>query len=150
MRDGAVDRAILRQQVSGDAAARRRLEAIIHPLVRAATRRFIARHARARRRFVVLDIPLLFEIGGERGADFVVVVSAPAWLQRDRALRRPGMTPALLATFLSWQVPDGVKRRRADVVATSALGVARTRRDLAAALRRLEARAPRAWRPGWK
>jgi len=150
VRDGVVDRAILRQRISGDATARRRLEAIVHPLVRAATRRFIARHARARRRVVVLDIPLLYETAGERGTDGVVVVSAPSWLQRDRALRRPGMTPALLAAFLSWQMPDLEKRRRADAIATSALGIARTRRDLAAALRRLSARAPKAWKPGWK
>ena len=150
VRDGTVDRAALRQRISGDDAARRRLEAIIHPLVREATRRFVARHARARRRMVVLDIPLLYETRAEKRLDAVVVVSAPAWLQRARALRRPGMTPGLLATFLSWQVADAGKRRRADAVATSALGQARTRRDLLAALRLIEARNGRAWKPGWK
>ena len=150
VRDGAVDRAALRQRISGDEAAKRRLESIVHPLVRAATRRFVARHARARRRLVVLDIPLLYETRAEKGLDGVLVVSAPAWLQRARALRRPGMTPELLAAFLSWQVADGEKRRRADAVATSALGQARTRRDLLAALRRLALRRGRAWKPGWK
>ncbi|MFM8681546.1 MAG: dephospho-CoA kinase [Alphaproteobacteria bacterium] len=150
VREGAVDRAILRQRISGDAAAKRRLEAIVHPLVRAATRRFVARHARARRAVVVLDIPLLYETRAEDGLDAVLVVSAPAWLQRARALRRPGMTPELLAAFLAWQVADAQKRRRADAVATSALGQARTRRDLLAALRAISTRAGRAWKPGWK
>lgn len=150
VRAGAVDRAALRQRISGDEEARRRLEAIIHPLVRAATRRFVARHARARRRMVVLDIPLLYETRAEKALDAVLVVSAPAWLQRARALRRPGMTPELLAAFLSWQVADAQKRRRADAVATSALGQARTRRDLLAALRAISTRAGRAWKPGWK
>ena len=99
---------------------------------------------------VVLDIPLLYETRAEKGLDGVLVVSAPAWLQRARALRRPGMTPELLAAFLSWQVADGEKRRRADAVATSALGQARTRRDLLAALRGLARRRGRAWKPGWK
>jgi len=150
VRDGAADRSALRQRISGDDEAKRRLEAIIHPLVRVATRRFVARHARARRRAVVLDIPLLYETGAQRRLDAVIVVSAPSWLQRARFLQRPGMTPELLAAFLAWQVPDREKRRRADACATSALGRARTRRDLLAALRAIPAVRGRAWKPGWK
>ena len=148
VRDGAVDRAALGARVFGDPAALARLERILHPLARESARRFLAASSRRRARAVVLDIPLLFETGAAARLDGVIVVSAPSWLQRARALRRPGMTPAKLAAILARQAPDALKRRRADAVVTSALGLARTRRDLARALRRLGIRRARAWRPG--
>lgn len=148
--DGVVDRGALGARVFGDAAALERLERILHPLARASSRRFVAQQARRGARLVVLDIPLLFETRAERSLDAVIVVTAPAWLQRARVLRRPGMTEAKLAAILARQTPDHEKRRHADAVVTSALGVARTRRDLQSALRRLTASGRRRWGPGWK
>jgi dephospho-CoA kinase len=114
--DGAVDRARLGAMVLGDHEALRRLEAIIHPLVRAAQRDFVARARAAGARLVVLDIPLLFETGGEANCDRSVVVSAPAEVQKERVLARSGMTAEKFAAILAKQMPDEEKRRRADYV----------------------------------
>jgi len=122
VRNGMVDRAVLSRLVVGREPEIRRLERIVHPLVRQSQRRFLRRAMAARRPAVALDIPLLFETGGERRVDLVIVVSAPAFLQRQRVLRRPGMTPEKLAGILSRQMPDAAKRRRADVVLPSGLG----------------------------
>ena len=126
---GMVDREALRRAVLGQPEALRRLEAIIHPLVRAMQRRFLARARRDRQRLVVLDIPLLFETRTGREFDLVVVVSAPARVQRRRVLARPGMTEARLAAILARQVPDAEKRRRADVVVRT--GISRHHADRA-------------------
>jgi dephospho-CoA kinase len=149
-RGDGIDRQILGRLVFDDTPALRRLEAILHPLARRATIRFLAAAARRRCRIVVLDIPLLFEIGADRQVDAVLVVSAPDWLQRARALRRLGMTPEKFASILARQVPDLVKRRRADHVVTTALGFAPTGRGLAATLRALAPRRARRWKPGWR
>jgi dephospho-CoA kinase len=133
--DGAIDRAILGRLVFADRTALARLEAILHPLAGRARDSFLARHRRLRTKRVVLDVPLLLETGGERRCDVVVVVSASATLQRQRALARPGMTQAKLAGILTRQLPDAMKRRRADVVAVSALGHLPTLRALKRALR---------------
>lgn len=109
-----VDRQALGRAVFGDAAALARLEAIVHPVVAAERRDFLARHADAVA--VVLDIPLLFEKGGVDAVDLVVVVSAPAAVQRARVLGRPGMTVDRLDTILALQTPDAEKRARADIV----------------------------------
>jgi dephospho-CoA kinase len=122
VRDGAVDRVALGAKVFGDETALKRLEAIVHPLVRAAERDFLARHRRRRTRLVVLDIPLLFETHGETRCDMVAVVSAPTFLQAARVLARPGMTRARLDVVLAKQMPDGQKRRRADVIIPTGLG----------------------------
>jgi dephospho-CoA kinase len=119
--DGTVDRQALGAQVFGDPAARRRLEAILHPRVRAATRRFLQRHARAGTPLVVLDIPLLFETGGDRHVDAVVVVTAPAFLQRQRVMRRPGMTVEKFSGIQRSQMPDREKRRLADYLVETGL-----------------------------
>ncbi|MDB5375384.1 MAG: dephospho-CoA kinase [Belnapia sp.] len=137
VRDGKVDREALRRAVLGDAAALVRLERIIHPLVREAERRF---HAAARRRgarLVVLDIPLLFETKGAGRCDLVVVVTAPAAVQRWRVLRRPGMTPARLDYILSRQMPDREKRRRADRVVHTGLSRHRAQRAIRAIVREM-------------
>jgi dephospho-CoA kinase len=105
--------------VLADPPALARLERIVHPLVRAAQHRFLARQARRGMPLAVLDVPLLLETGGDRRVDAVVVVSAPALVQRQRALRRPGMTPARLAAILAKQMPDPAKRRRATFVLRS-------------------------------
>jgi dephospho-CoA kinase len=128
VRDGAVDRTVLGARVFGDPAALRRLESIVHPRVGARTRRFLRRHRRQRRRIVVLDVPLLLEGSSHRLCDLVVVVSAPAFIQRQRVLARPGMTPARLASILAKQMPDAEKRRRADRVIPTGLGRAVTMR----------------------
>lgn len=129
-RDGAIDRRTLGAMVFGDLAALRRLEKILHPLVARDRDRFLAVHRRARRRAVVLDIPLLLETGGERVCDLVLVLSAPAFLQRARVLARPGMSADRLARILAQQMPDAEKRRRADLVVPTGLGRAVTFRHL--------------------
>ena len=134
---GGIDRQKLGRRVFGDPPALRRLEGILHPRVRAVERRIVA-SARARgEKLVVLDIPLLFEIGGEKRCDYVLVVSAPARLQRERVLRRPGMTADRFADILRAQIPDAVKRRRADFVVATALGKGATYRRLRSIVRRL-------------
>lgn len=130
-----IDRAALGRRVFGDAAALRRLEKILHPLVREDADRFLRRMAARRARLAVLDIPLLFESGGESRCDAVVVVSAPAFLQRARVLARPGMSEARLAAILAKQMPDGEKRLRADFVVPTGLGRRLTLRRLAEIVR---------------
>jgi len=119
---GKVDRAKLAAKVVNDKAALARLEAIVHPLVGAARDKFLADAQARGDPVVVLDIPLLFEIGGESLCDAVVVVSAPAELQRARALQRPGMTEEKLDALLAKQMPDAEKRRRADFIVDSSQG----------------------------
>jgi dephospho-CoA kinase len=147
--NGAVDRAILGRLVFGNPPALRRLEAIVHPLVRRSTDRFLAAAARARQPLVVLDIPLLFETKGQHRCDGIVVVSAPPFLQLQRVLRRPGMTPEKFAAILVHQMPDREKRRRADWVVSSASGKGYTGRQLAAVVRKARRQRGRVWRPGY-
>ena len=132
---GGTDRRQLGQRVFGNPPALRMLEGILHPLVRAAERRFVARARAGGERLVVLDIPLLFETGGDRRCDYVLVVSAAAWLQRQRVIRRPGMTLDRFAAILRAQTPDREKRRRADFVVISGLGKGVTLRQLRAIVR---------------
>jgi dephospho-CoA kinase len=121
--DGKVDRTRLAQRVLGDAAALKRLEALVHPLVRRAEEKFLA-DARARGdQVVVLDIPLLYETGAEGRVDAVAVVSAGEEQQRARVLARPGMTLEKFEAILAKQVPDTEKRRRADFVVDSSQGL---------------------------
>jgi dephospho-CoA kinase len=121
VREGKVDREALRRAVLGDPAALERLERIVHPLVRAEERRFLARARGRGEKLVVLDIPLLFETGGERRVDAVVVVSAPPAVQRARVLLRRGMTAERLEAILARQTPDALKRRRADHIIRTGL-----------------------------
>lgn len=115
-RDGAIDREALSARVVGDDAAIKRLEGIVHPLVRDAQAEFLRANREAGSRWAVLDIPLLFEFGGARLVDKVVVVSAPAATQRARVLARPGMTLEKFESILARQLPDAEKRARADFV----------------------------------
>ncbi|MBM3502617.1 MAG: dephospho-CoA kinase [Alphaproteobacteria bacterium] len=119
---GVLDRNALGRLVFSDPAALRRLEAILHPMVRRAREAFVRRARRRRCPLVVFDVPLLFETRGERHCDAVLVVSAPAFLQRQRVLARPNMTAAKFAGILRRQVPDATKRHRADFVVPSSLG----------------------------
>jgi dephospho-CoA kinase len=116
---GKVDRTRLSAMVLNDKAALSRLEALVHPLVAKARDRFLAEAQANGTPVVVLDIPLLFEIGADRLCDAVVVVSATAEIQRRRALDRPGMTEDKFAAILAKQMPDAEKRRRADFVVDS-------------------------------
>jgi len=119
---GKVDRAALGQRVLSDPAALQRLEAIVHPLVREAETQFLQKAEAAGAEVAVLDIPLLFETGSERRVDAVVVASAPAEMQRARALER-GISPEKLDALLQRQMSDEEKRRRADFVVDSSQGI---------------------------
>lgn len=125
-RNGKVDRVALGQRVLGDAPALKRLEAIVHPLVRQAEEKFLKDAEAAGAKVVVLDIPLLFETGGERRVDATVVVSAPAEVQRARVLER-GVTAERLEALLARQMPDAEKRARADFVVDSGQGIEHAR-----------------------
>jgi dephospho-CoA kinase len=116
---GKVDRTKLAAMVLGDDAALARLEAIVHPLVRSVRDEFLAQAQAQRAPVVVLDVPLLFETGGQRNCDAVVVVSAPPDVQRRRAFERPGMTEEKFTALVAKQMPDSEKRRRADFVVDS-------------------------------
>jgi dephospho-CoA kinase len=121
VQDGVLDRAALRQAVLADRGKLRVLEGILHPLVRAAQRRFLARARSAGARMVVLDVPLLFETGGDRRVDHVVVVSAPAPVQRARVRARRRMSDAEIDRMIALQMPDAAKRARADTVIRTGL-----------------------------
>ena len=140
VRDGAVDRQALGARVFADPAALTRLEAILHPLARRAARRFLLNQRRQRRDLVVLDIPLLFETGGEALCDLVAVVSAPRAVQEARVLARPGMTREKMAGVEARQMSDAEKRRRADVVIDTGLNKHHTLKSLQALVRGLRAR----------
>ncbi|WP_374575146.1 dephospho-CoA kinase [Phenylobacterium sp.] len=141
VRDGAVDRTALSAQVLGDPAALKRLEGIVHPLV-GATRAGFFEAAKARGAdMVVLDIPLLFETGGQKNVDAVVVVSAPADMQRARVLERAGMTAEKLDAILAKQTPDAEKRARADFVIDTGRGLEAAREQVAEVIATMRARA---------
>ena len=137
---GAVDRSKLRAAVLGRPEAFKRLEAILHPMVRGAERRCVAAARRAGSRVVVLDVPLLLETAGERRVDLVVVVSAPPSVQIARVRRRRRMSEADIAGLLARQMPDAEKRRRADVVIRTGLSRHHAQRQVRLLLRQVLAR----------
>jgi dephospho-CoA kinase len=142
--DGKVDRAELAKMVLGDDAALARLEAIVHPLVAAARDKFLANAQARGAPVVVLDIPLLFETAGQAGCDAVIVVSAPAEIQRRRAFERPGMTEEKFTALLAKQTPDAEKRRRADFIVDSSQSFDHARaqvRDILQAVTKMRERA---------
>ena len=137
---GGVDRDKLAKRVArqfGSACAR--LEAIVHPLVRREEGRFLEAAERAGAAVAVLDIPLLFETASDRRVDAVVVVSAPAAMQRERAFRRAGMTEAKFQALLAQQMPDAEKRRLADFVVDTSGSIDSTREQVHAILRQAAA-----------
>ena len=140
--DGVVDRNRLAASVLGDREAIRRLEAIIHPLVRTDADAFLDRCRKAGAPLAVLDIPLLFETDGRGRVDKVVVVTAPAELQRERVLARPGMTPEKFEAILSKQVSDAEKRARADFVVDTGQGMNHAREAVAAIVAALTGEKP--------
>jgi dephospho-CoA kinase len=137
VRDGRIDREALRAEVLHDAAALTRLNAVVHPLVRAARDRFLAEAEAAGAEMAVLDVPLLFETGGHAEMDAVVVASASTEVQRARVLARPGMTPERLDAILARQMPDAEKRARADFVVETGAGLDAARAQVAEVVRKL-------------
>ena len=134
--NGRIDRQKLGAVVVNDAAALKRLEAIVHPLVRESETRFLQQAKLDGNKVVVLDIPLLYETGGEKRVDAVVVVSASAQAQRQRVLERPGMTLDKLEGLLAKQMPDVEKRRRADFIVDSGHGIESAREQVRDILRK--------------
>jgi dephospho-CoA kinase len=135
--DGKVDRVKLGSRVMGDLAALRQLEAIVHPMVQDAEARFLAEAEAKGVPVALLDIPLLFETGGEARVDAVVVATAPAEVQRARVLERPGMTEQRLQAMLARQMPDSEKRRRADFIVDTSRGFEDARAQVQEILRKV-------------
>jgi dephospho-CoA kinase len=123
IRDGAVDRAALSALVTGDSVALARLEALVHPLVVLDRDAFLQEETARGTPIVLLDVPLLFETGAETGMDALVVASAPATVQRQRALERPGMTAEKFESLLARQLPDVEKRAKAHYVVVTDKGL---------------------------
>ena len=121
--DGKVDRQKLSAKVLGNPEALKKLEQIVHPMLGAHRQQFLADAEKSGAPIAVLDVPLLFETGGEKRVDAVVVVSAPAEMQRARVLARENMTQEKLDAILARQTPDAVKRRRADFVVDTSSGI---------------------------
>jgi dephospho-CoA kinase len=142
-----IDRGALAKRVLDDPAALKRLEGIIHPLVRREEMRFLVDAERAGAAVAVLDIPLLFETGGDRCVDAVVVVTASPDVQRTRAFSRPGMTEEKFQALLAKQVPDAEKRRRADFVVDTSQGLDSARQQVHAILQAARALPIRRDRP---
>lgn len=145
IKNGAVDRKALGAQVFKNEAALRKLESIVHPLVGRARQRFLKHHRARATPMVVMDIPLLFETGGERGVDASIVVSAPTFLQRQRVLARPNMDEARLADILAQQMPDAQKRARADFIVPSGLGKAPALQAVRRIIKIMSQRQGRVW-----
>ncbi|MGH6940705.1 dephospho-CoA kinase [Hypericibacter sp.] len=143
VKEGKVDRQALGRIVFANKAALKRLEAILHPLVRREEQKFIAQARAHRRQLVALDIPLLFETHGEQRCDHVMVVSAPRRVQLGRVMRRPGMTRERLAGIEARQLPDRLKRARADTVIDTGLGRRHSLQAIRRAVTQLRRRATR-------
>jgi dephospho-CoA kinase len=130
IRQGAVDRRLLGDRVLGDSEALNRLNGIVWPLMGAARKRFFESAEARKSEFVVLDIPLLLETGGEGAVDVVVVVSAPEEIQRERVLAREGMTTTKFDAIRAAQMPDAEKRRRADFIVDTSQGLESARHQV--------------------
>ena len=135
--DGAIDRAKLSAHVVGNPEALKRLEAVVHPLVGESRKVFFETAAEASAPLVILDIPLLFETGGERNVAAVIVVSAPEAIQRERVMARPDMTAEKLDAILARQLPDAEKRARADIVIDTSKGLDSAREQVRASIAKL-------------
>ena len=135
--DGIVDRMLLGARVRDDPVAMRRLEALVHPMVREDRAAFVRAAALAGQKIVVLDVPLLFETGADKEVDATVVVSAPEAVQKERLYKRPGMTPEWLAVIISKQMPDAEKRHRAQFIIDTSKGFAEAESQVRSILRAL-------------
>ncbi len=139
-RNGAVDRTLLSARVLGKPEALDRLNAIVWPLMSENRKAFFAQAQAEKAQFVVLDIPMLLETGGEKNVDAVVVVSAPTDQQRGRVLARPGMSAEKFQAILAAQMPDGDKRARADFIVETGKGLEAARAQVDEILRELRNR----------
>ena len=128
--DGGVDRTLLGRAVFGNAQLKKKLEDILHPLVRADSDQFIAAEKAKGTAIVALDIPLLFETGGETRVDKTICVTAPADVQRARVLARSGMTVEKFEKILASQMPDAEKRKRADYIVDTGTELESTRAQI--------------------
>ena len=142
---GTVDRERLSELVVGDEAAIKRLESIVHPLVGTSRNRFMQQAAAAGAKLVVMDIPLLYETGGQDRVDCVAVVSAPHAVQRERVLARPAMTAEKFEAILARQMPDAEKRARADFAIATDTSLAETLQQVRAIVKLLADRQGRIW-----
>jgi len=147
--DGKVDRVKLGQAVLKDPHGLKRLEAIVHPMVQEAEREFLRKAAEQGAQMAVLEVPLLFETGGDARVDVTIVVSAPPEVQRERVLARPGMTPSKLEAILARQMPDSEKRRRADFVVDTGVTIEESHAQVDAIVERLRNRGGRAYQQFW-
>ena len=138
--NGVVDRMLLSPMVLGNAEAMKRLEAIIHPLVRTAEREFLNKALKAGTQLVVLDIPLLFETKGENRCDAIIVVSTDFSVQKSRVLARPGMTEERFSAILMRQMPDHEKRQKAHLVIDTSHGLEDAGHQVDAVLRAFKGR----------
>ena len=143
--DGAISRPLLSTKVVGKSDALRLLESIVHPLVQAEKQRFVMAQAEQGATLVVLDIPLLFETGAEAECDAVAVVSAPADVQRERVLARPGMSAEKLDGILLRQMPDEEKRKKADFVIDTSVSLEETQQHVAVLVDALKGRQGKAY-----
>ncbi len=128
--DGTVDRRVLGTHVLGKPENMKRLEALVHPLVHQEERHFLDEAEKSGAAFVILDIPLLFETGGTARVDTIIVVTAPADVQRKRVLERCGMTDEKFQAILRSQIPDSEKRKRADFIIDTSLGMEAARNEV--------------------
>jgi len=136
--DGRVDRARLGERVIGHPKEMKKLEALIHPLYRAAEEKFLAEAEKAGAKVAVLDVPLLLETGGAERVDAVVVVSAPEEIQHARLMQRAGMTQEKLLALLAKQMPDAEKRARADFIVDTSQSLDFARQQVHAILKQAE------------
>lgn len=137
IKDGAVDRAVLGQHMRADPLNLQVLESFIHPLVGELRAEFMETAKTNNADIIIFDIPLLFETGGEKRVDKVVVVTAPANVQRERVLARPGMTKDMFELILSKQTPDAQKRKKADFIIHTDKGLENAREQVQTILRDL-------------
>lgn len=145
-----VDRDVLGKIVFQDTGALRRLEGIIHPLVWAGQKKFLKSVSCSGHRMAVLDVPLLYENSSEQKCDFVIVITAPEFLQRQRVMKRKGMTEARFRGTLDHQMRDIEKQKRADFVVQSGLGRRHTLKALKTILKIVGSTREKKWKPGWQ
>ncbi len=140
-----VDRDALAKRVLNDPAALKKLESIVHPLVGLEQQKFLAQAAAEKAEMIVIDVPLLYETGGQKRVDCVVLVSAPYELQRERVLERPGMSEEKFQSILAKQVPDAQKREQADYIIDSSKGLEAAMAQVEALIPLLRKVPARAW-----
>ncbi|WP_108818592.1 dephospho-CoA kinase [Pseudovibrio sp. Alg231-02] len=143
VKDGRIDREALGKIVFNDKAKMMLLESLIHPLVQEVETEFLEQAKKDRRKVVVLDVPLLFEVGKHHSVDAVVVVSAPYDVQRQRVLERPGMTPEKFEAIYAKQLNDAEKRKRAHFIVETGRGIEPARRAVGAIMRAVSSIASR-------